>query len=61
LATGDSHSMMTPQPVIWQHQVGQGRVVYDALGHDSASLNHPIHAQLLRDAAHWAVHGGKPS
>jgi type 1 glutamine amidotransferase len=61
LATGVSHAMVTPQPVVWQHQVGQGRVVYDALGHDSASLNHPIHAQLLRDAAHWAVHGGKPS
>jgi hypothetical protein len=61
LATGVSHAMVTPQPVIWQHQVGQGRVVYDALGHDSASLNHPTHAQLLRDAAQWAVRGGNPS
>jgi type 1 glutamine amidotransferase len=41
--------------------VGQGRVVYDALGHDGASLNHPTHAQLLRDAAQWALHGEHPS
>lgn len=61
LATGVSHAMVTPQPVIWQHQVGQGRVVYDALGHDSASLNHPTHARLLQDAARWVLHGSKPS
>lgn len=61
LATGVSDAMVTPQPVIWQHQVGQGRVVYDALGHDSASLNHATHAQLLRDATHWALHGEQPS
>ena len=61
LATGVSHAMVTPQPVIWQHQVGQGRVVYDALGHDSASLNHPTHARLLQDAARWVLHGNKPS
>lgn len=61
LATGVSSAMVTPQPVIWQHQVGQGRVVYDALGHDSASLNHPTHARLLQDAARWVLHGNKPS
>jgi len=61
LATGVSPAMVTPQPVFWQHQVGQGRVVYDALGHDSASLNHPTHARLLRDAIQWALQGDKPS
>jgi type 1 glutamine amidotransferase len=61
LATGVSHAMVTPQPVIWQREVGQGRVVYDALGHDRASLNHPTHAQLLRDAAQWALYGENPS
>ena len=31
-------AMPKPQPVIWSHTVGRGKVIYDALGHDSASL-----------------------
>jgi type 1 glutamine amidotransferase len=47
--------MPTPQPVVWSHTVGAGRVIYDALGHDSESLHHPAHAQLLRESVKWAL------
>ena len=38
LAYGHSEAMPNAQPVLWRHTVGPGRVIYDALGHDSASL-----------------------
>lgn len=44
-------------PVLWARQVGQGRVVYDALGHDRGSLEHPQHRLLLRRSALWAGAG----
>ncbi len=44
-----------PQPIAWARHVGQGRVVYDALGHDAASLNVPGHARLVRQAAQWLL------
>ena len=41
------------QVVAWAHEVGNGRVVYDALGHDAASINTDQHARLLRQAGEW--------
>lgn len=41
------------QPLAWQHHYGKGRVFYDALGHDQASINQAEHAQLIRAAAAW--------
>ncbi len=41
-------------PVLWARQVGSGRVVYDALGHDQTSLQHPTHRQLLCRSALWS-------
>ena len=55
LAHGHSAAMPRPQPIVWSHKVGAGRVVYDALGHDSQSLCHPSHAQLLRETVKWAL------
>lgn len=43
------------QPVVWARNFGAGRVVYDALGHDAASVNHPQHRQLLQQAARWLL------
>ncbi len=43
------------QPVLWTHRYGRGRVVYDGFGHDAASIRHPHHAALLRQAATWLV------
>ena len=60
LAYAHSLAMPKPQPVAWSHTVGPGRVIYDALGHDSESLCHPVHAQLLRESVEWALAEGKP-
>jgi type 1 glutamine amidotransferase len=40
---------------LWAREVDGARVVYNALGHDSASLNHPTHKRLLQRAALWAI------
>ena len=60
LAHGHSAAMPTPQPIVWSQTVGAGRVIYDALGHDSDSLQHPSHAQLLRETVKWALAEGDP-
>jgi hypothetical protein len=43
------------QPLLWLHQWGSGRVVYDALGHDAASLREPAHSEALRRAVAWSL------
>lgn len=43
------------QPLLLARAVGPGRVVYDALGHDAASIIQPAHAQVIRGAAAWAA------
>ena len=55
LAYGRSEAMPNAQPVLWRHTVGPGRVIYDALGHDSASLLHPPHATWLTESVAWAL------
>jgi hypothetical protein len=49
---------LTTQPALWTQEYGAGRVVYGALGHDAASILHPVHRRLLQRAALWAC--GKP-
>ncbi len=44
-----------PQPLLWARPYGAGRVVYDALGHDVASLIEPTHARILARAALWLL------
>lgn len=44
-------------PAVWAREVGGGRVVYDALGHDVRSYESPGHVALLRRAAAW-LRGG---
>lgn len=40
-------------PVLWARNVGGGRVVYDALGHDERSFAVPAHARILHQAVSW--------
>ena len=42
-----------PQPLVWTHRYGAGRVVYDGLGHDERSLNDPVHRRLICNAVRW--------
>ena len=58
LATVQAPSQDSPSPCLWAREVGAARVVYDALGHDSASLTHPTHQRLLQRAALWAMRAG---
>ncbi|MFT5111143.1 MAG: type 1 glutamine amidotransferase [Parasphingorhabdus sp.] len=44
----------TVGPVLWAHQLDEGRVVFDALGHDPNSLQHDIHSRLIQRSAAWA-------
>lgn len=42
-------------PCLWARDLGPGRVVFDALGHDSASFNHPAHRRIVQRSALWAL------
>jgi hypothetical protein len=53
LAVGTRYEGDAEQPLVWTHRFGQGRVVYDALGHDIASLRHPDHTRLITQALAW--------
>lgn len=44
----------TPHPLLWARTLpGGARVVYDALGHDARSYDHPTHQHLLRRIGAW--------
>ncbi|WP_147943414.1 ThuA domain-containing protein [Microbispora sp. CSR-4] len=43
------------QPLLWARSMAGGRVVYDALGHDTRSYAHPVRRTLLRRAARWLL------
>jgi type 1 glutamine amidotransferase len=40
---------------LWARNFSNGRIVYDALGHDAKSINHPEHAKIIRRSANWAI------
>lgn len=42
-------------PALWAREVGRGRAVTDSIGHDRATLEHPVHQQILARAALWAA------
>lgn len=43
------------QPLLWARSVAGGRVVYDALGHDTRSYENPVRRALLQRAARWLL------
>jgi type 1 glutamine amidotransferase len=45
----------TMQTLAWAHRYGEARVIFDALGHDRASITAPGHAQFLQQAARWCT------
>ena len=48
-------TMERPEPVLWAHRYGKGRAVFDALGHNRASIEQDNHAAIIRRAARWAA------
>ena len=43
------------QPLAWAHKYQSGRVIFDAMGHDRASITTTGHARFLQKAAHWCI------
>ena len=43
------------QTVSWAHHAGPARVIYNALGHDGASLRQPGHRAFLSQALRWLL------
>lgn len=54
LASGDTHEI-PGQPLLWKHNYGGGRVIYDALGHDATSILEPTHRRIIQQSAKWLL------
>ena len=55
LITGSSTSLASNNPLLWIHEYGGGRVVYDAMGHDAQAIKQADHAKVLRQSVAWAT------
>jgi len=55
LLIGNSAESDVSQPVLWLNRFSNGRIVYDALGHDAAAVYQTDHAHALRRAVYWAL------
>jgi type 1 glutamine amidotransferase len=40
-------------PLLWAHEYGSARVVFDALGHDARSFESPEHREIIQRSALW--------
>jgi type 1 glutamine amidotransferase len=52
---GDGEPDVNPNPLVWCHQFGGGRVFYSALGHTPESYSEPYMVNLLTGALKYAV------
>lgn len=52
---GDGEADVNPNPLVWYHNFGGGRVFYSALGHTSESYKEPYIVALLTGALTYAV------
>ena len=46
--------MAGEHPIAWRHQLGEGRVLYSAIGHQGATYGVPEFRQLITNAMRWA-------
>jgi type 1 glutamine amidotransferase len=56
-AQADGHA--TEAPVLWTRTHGPAHVAVDLLGHDSNSLEQPVHRTILTRAAQWCAEGSQ--
>lgn len=42
-------------PIIWTRCIGQGRMVFSALGHKAETYAEPLHRRLIGNAIRWAA------
>ncbi|WP_439133294.1 ThuA domain-containing protein [Pseudomaricurvus sp.] len=52
---GLNDRMEGEHPIAWQHQLGQGKVFYSAIGHQAATYSVPEYQELIRKAMVWAM------
>jgi type 1 glutamine amidotransferase len=52
---GDGQPDVNPNPLVWYHEFGGGRVFYSGLGHAADSYNEPYMQDLLSGALQFAV------
>jgi type 1 glutamine amidotransferase len=52
---GDGEADVNPNPLVWCHEFGGGRVFYSALGHTPESYSEPYMVNLLTGALAYAV------
>ncbi|MEJ0084077.1 MAG: ThuA domain-containing protein [Pseudomonadota bacterium] len=52
---GDGEADVNPNPLVWCHNFGGGRVFYSALGHTSESYSEPYMVKLLSGALVYAA------
>jgi type 1 glutamine amidotransferase len=45
------------EPLVYTHEYGKGRVVYNAFGHDGKALANPSVAKIIARGAEWAATG----
>ncbi len=45
------------EPLLYTHEYGKGRVVYNAFGHDGKALANPSVAKIIARGAEWAATG----
>lgn len=48
-------------PVVWARETDRYRVVYDGLGHDTASYDSTGHVKLLHHVVRWLMHADRNS
>jgi type 1 glutamine amidotransferase len=51
----------TEHPLLWARTAGNGRVVYDALGHDHRAYEVPAQRTILQRAARWLTPPAQPA
>jgi type 1 glutamine amidotransferase len=52
---GEGQPDVNPNPLVWCHNFGGGRVFYSALGHSNESWSEPYMVTLLTGALAWAA------
>jgi type 1 glutamine amidotransferase len=57
--TAQADGCATEAPVLWTRIHDSAHVVVDLLGHDSDSLEQPVHRMILICAARWCAAGSQ--
>lgn len=58
---GGKSLRMGDHPIAWSRCIGQGRMVYSAIGHRPEVYDNPVYRRMLTNAIAWSVNGhGRP-